>query len=174
MARPSSRIQQLLAQSGYISETKAQTATGHPLGDGWLSGPKVLAPARQASTHPRIPGTPYEHRINAAIAILSACLRPAHAQRLLHRLGLGGIAQREVIAVRRHFQMALMELRQGRAMADGDDCGVRQALRQHGVEFRLQLFLDGGRGFVEQQPVGTRQQGARNRQTLLLAARQAQ
>jgi hypothetical protein len=55
---------------------------------------------------------------------------------------LRGIAQREVIIFRNHFEVALVEPNHCRAMADGHDRRIRQPSCQSGIELRLQLLVD--------------------------------
>ena len=86
--------------------------------------------------------------------------------------GFDGFAQGEVIAFRRHFEMAMVKRGERRAMTDGHDRGLRQPPRQYGVKLGLKRLLDRGGGLVEQEPIGPHQQRARDRQALLLAARQ--
>jgi len=71
----------------------------------------------------------------------------------LRRHYLGGLAQREAAGFRAHFEVALMESDHCRTMADRHDRRPRQPARQDGVELRLELLVDSGRRFVEEQPV---------------------
>ena len=71
---------------------------------------------------------------------VSAPLRSDDAS--LSDFGRRRIAQRETIAVRRHFEMTAMQPGKRRTVPDGDDRRTRQALRQHGVKLRLELLLD--------------------------------
>src|SRR5277367_865392 len=88
------------------------------------------------------------------------------------RRSFGGVEQREAPGFRAHFEMALVEPDHRRTMADRHDRRPWQPTRQDGVELRLELFVDGGRRFVEEEPVWPHQERARERQTLLLAAGQ--
>src|ERR1700722_9452341 len=138
---------------------------------------RAIGPHRQ-----RDPGAPaYLSELDRTLALArrgvgptaaraTAVSRPDRCSSLFRRLSLRGIAQRVMVAFRRHFEMPLMQRYQGRAVADGDDRGVRQAPRQRRVEFRFKLLLNGGCGLVEQQPVWAHQQGTRDREPLLLAA----
>src|SRR5271170_3944876 len=70
------------------------------------------------------------------------------------------------------FQAALVERRQRRAVSDRDEGRVRQRFDDRSGEVSFALFVERGRSLVEKQPVGPRQQRARDRKPLLFAARQ--
>ena len=57
-------------------------------------------------------------------------------------------------------------------MADRHDGGAGQPLLQRAVDRLLRRLVERGRSFVEEQPVGLEHQRARDREALLLAARQ--
>ena len=58
-------------------------------------------------------------------------------------------------------------------MADRDDARVGQALFERRVDVGFERFVERGGGFVEEEPVGLREQRPRDRDTLLLAAGEA-
>lgn len=57
---------------------------------------------------------------------------------------LCNVAQRKVLPLWDHFKVSLVQRDHSRAMANGYDRRLRQPSGQHGIEVRLQLFLDGG------------------------------
>ena len=69
--------------------------------------------------------------------------------------------------------MAIVEGFQGGAVADADHRGAGQALPDQPVKLGLGFGIAGGGGLVQEQPVGTEQQGAGHGQTLLFSGRQA-
>src|SRR5262249_28760974 len=62
----------------------------------------------------------------------------------------GLIAGREMISQRVHFEVAPVERSERRAVADRDDRRLRQALGECGVHFRLKLFVERRRRFIQQ------------------------
>ncbi len=70
------------------------------------------------------------------------------------------------------LDLAVVPLTQRRAMADRYDGGVRQPAFQLAIDCRLRRLVERGRRLVQEQPVGLEDQGARDSEPLLLAARQ--
>ncbi len=66
--------------------------------------------------------------------------------------------------------MALVELRETRAMADRNDRRRGEFLGEGFVDLGFHVFVHRRRGFIEEEPIGLRQYGAGKREALLLAA----
>src|SRR6266568_530424 len=82
----------------------------------------------------------------------------------LRRLGLG-VARGEQAAIAfGHVEAAAVEGAERRAMADGDDRGLRQAPGQHPVQLGLELLVERGGRFVHEQPVRPLEQRAGDRE----------
>ena len=71
----------------------------------------------------------------------------------------------------RHFDMALMELREARTMADRDDRRCGKYFGKGLVDLGFHGFVHRRGRLVEEEPIGLRQYGAGDREALLLASR---
>src|SRR3984893_7068810 len=85
----------------------------------------------------------------------------------------GYLGRREYAPARRpHFDMALVELRETRAVPNRNDRRAGKFSGKDFVDFGFHRFVPRRRVFVEKQPIWLAQYRAGDRKPLLLAARQ--
>ena len=71
-----------------------------------------------------------------------------------------------------HVDVAAMQRLQGRSVPDRDDAGARQLLAQKSIHHALAGFVERRRCLIEKQPIGCHENGAHEREALLLSERE--
>src|SRR6185295_3992943 len=71
-----------------------------------------------------------------------------------------------------HVDIAAVQRLQGRSVSDRDDAGARQFLAQKFIHYAFAGFVERRRRLIEKQPIGCEENGAHEREALLLSERE--